>query len=871
MRPFSVIPESPEALVSANGTASTPDGRLLLLLPPAGNCDLLISRTDPPVTMEDFESCLNLFGKTGVLQQTLPESAGIEVAGDRFVVSWSTGNTLHCATTLFPLRPGSEWARSSLDFEGKTVVEQILAPRADTAAILYHETRPDPARSSLGVALRADGTLRAIRLRESADGLYSPRGCYLADGSLEVTWTRSELYPTIEYTRIKSVNEPAEIRTLHEGTNADLLAREGKLFVTSEQEDETIRVDLMKDGNLIDSHRLAGKGCLRPCLKTDIHGVVWLFANDVDQRQLTYRRFLGHGFSPEAQCAGAPGKWWMSMERSISLHTTGAEAGWAVLGSEYLSEDRLLTSGPRQYRTCFDFLPVPRLSVDDSRHVLFLDLLEVAEMENLDRQVATAVRSEANPLKLNGPPGSHDAAWVDYATVLHESGKFRMWYCCNTDDFERTWNLCYAESDDGVEWRKPELNLVEYKGSGKNNLLLPPEYNAAVPIVFRDDEENDRSRRYKMIFTAEDKGGPDWYLTHSDDGIHWEMPPKRLWGRTPGPNQVVHGFNPWIEPLLSLFKDPLTTHPDFKWKIYGQDRWAAHPHEVSPKTRNLSMAHGPDPTRLKGYHGNPLLDPRTGSNEDQIHGGLVQPYEGLYLCLYQHWKGDDWEVDLRLAASRDGIHFARIQPEVPVLPLAPRGAWDSGMLCTPASFFTHDGKIQLYYRGSVGTLATGRILFSAADSSQLQKHEYWRMMTGLAHLRQDGFAFVTLARPRQHAQPLKYMDVPKYRTPMRGLLKTIPINCSGLNGHKLHVNIENFAPEAAYLSVQISDAASGEPLPGYRFSDCDSIGQSSIDQVVTWKENSSLEEISSGSMRLEFQLYGAQDSPQLYSFWFDQK
>ena len=149
MRSFSVIPESPDALVGANGTASTPDGKLQLLLPPASNCELLISRTDPPVTMEDFESGPTLFGETGMLDTAIPDSAGISAPGDRFLVSWSTGKTLHCATTPFPLRSGSDWDRSSLEFEGKIVVEQILTPKADTVSILYHETRSDPAQSNL--------------------------------------------------------------------------------------------------------------------------------------------------------------------------------------------------------------------------------------------------------------------------------------------------------------------------------------------------------------------------------------------------------------------------------------------------------------------------------------------------------------------------------------------------------------------------------------------------------------------------------------------------------------------------------------------------------------------------------------------------
>jgi len=32
--------------------------------------------------------------------------------------------------------------------------------------------------------------------------------------------------------------------------------------------------------------------------------------------------------------------------------------------------------------------------------------------------------------------------------------------------------LCYAESDDGINWRRPELGLVEFDGSTRNNILL---------------------------------------------------------------------------------------------------------------------------------------------------------------------------------------------------------------------------------------------------------------------------------------------------------------------------------------------------------------------------------------------------------------
>src|SRR5262245_44333254 len=56
------------------------------------------------------------------------------------------------------------------------------------------------------------------------------------------------------------------------------------------------------------------------------------------------------------------------------------------------------------------------------------------------------------------------------ASLLQDNGKFRLWYGVshgirNGEEYA----VAYAESDDGVNWRKPELGLVEYEGSTQNN------------------------------------------------------------------------------------------------------------------------------------------------------------------------------------------------------------------------------------------------------------------------------------------------------------------------------------------------------------------------------------------------------------------
>jgi hypothetical protein len=66
-----------------------------------------------------------------------------------------------------------------------------------------------------------------------------------------------------------------------------------------------------------------------------------------------------------------------------------------------------------------------------------------------------------------------------YGTVLKQGDTFRMWYLGMHEpeivkgQAPGWWRpMCYAESKDGVTWTKPELGLVDFNGSKKNNICL---------------------------------------------------------------------------------------------------------------------------------------------------------------------------------------------------------------------------------------------------------------------------------------------------------------------------------------------------------------------------------------------------------------
>jgi hypothetical protein len=159
-------------------------------------------------------------------------------------------------------------------------------------------------------------------------------------------------------------------------------------------------------------------------------------------------------------------------------------------------------------------------------------------------------------------------------------------------------------------------------------------------------------------------------------------------------------------------------------------------------------------------------------------------------------------------------------------------------------------------------------LEATTDSPFRADREIWRMMTGLARFRRDGFAYLTLPKPRQLPQPRHHKTVPKYQLSVRGFLRTIPFEAKGIAKRALHLNVENYAPGFANLRVQLRAAESGEILSGYTFADCEPVDQPSLDHVVKWGGSQSLEGIAVNAIQIEIQFHGALNSPQLYSLWF---
>src|SRR6185437_3965272 len=102
-----------------------------------------------------------------------------------------------------------------------------------------------------------------------------------------------------------------------------------------------------------------------------------------------------------------------------------------------------------------------------------------------------------------------------------------MWYAAYDHNYhiDADGVLCYAESNDGVRWRKPELGLMDYDGSKQNNLVLGKDSHGA--CVFLDPRAV-AAERYKIAYVR--LVNKRWLVFGgtSADGIHWTLGDKPL-------------------------------------------------------------------------------------------------------------------------------------------------------------------------------------------------------------------------------------------------------------------------------------------------------------------------------------------------------
>ena len=138
-----------------------------------------------------------------------------------------------------------------------------------------------------------------------------------------------------------------------------------------------------------------------------------------------------------------------------------------------------------------------------------------------------------------------DAPWEGNASgfqsVFQDGPLYRMYYRglhysnggrLTTPLKPHPYYLCYAESDDGIHWRRPKLGLFEFNGSKANNIILTSEFLADIggdpahTAVFKDaNPDCPADEKYKIVVVGSKPRG--LYLLKSADGLHFSLLTKK--------------------------------------------------------------------------------------------------------------------------------------------------------------------------------------------------------------------------------------------------------------------------------------------------------------------------------------------------------
>ncbi len=288
-----------------------------------------------------------------------------------------------------------------------------------------------------------------------------------------------------------------------------------------------------------------------------------------------------------------------------------------------------------------------------------------------------------------------------YGTVLRDqtTGLFRIWY---TGIKPRTMAR-YAESGDGIIWRKPVVADERWVDVNCTNAVIEGQF----PVVISDSEADDPLDRYRMFIW---NGRMD--LFRSEDGIVWQRHPARwnpVW-----PIETGEGLGEVPIP----FWDPVRQEYIAMTRIWTGPRPKAHERSwnadrgeyIKPSSGNLRMiGRGTSPDGIF------WTGPDIVYNCDDLDPLASQPYEfaawpyadrhlGLVGILHSARHPDQSLANtlrLYLAWSTDGCYtWSRLSDRLQeFVPLGDDGDWDGGMVTQPTRLTEVDDEWWCYYGG----------------------------------------------------------------------------------------------------------------------------------------------------------------------------
>ena len=379
------------------------------------------------------------------------------------------------------------------------------------------------------------------------------------------------------------------------------------------------------------------------------------------------------------------------------------------------------------------------LQIGDRRQFFFDDLM-LEQVQDVTRRFYSPEKVSDKPMIKSDQPWEHVTYFTCNAwNVIYDPKDkiFKCWYedwtvdqpknahswIRETDgkfcvDFHGTWTsrLCYAESKDGINWKKPALGIIKENGHDTNIVIGGKLGAAHCTYVMLDKAEKDPKKRFKALFEyrrliAENDmaGSGAFKVASSPDGIHWN----------------IYDDATRFGSCGAVLGDVVTVSRDPESGIY----WANNRHPYMCASSVQDQRKPKQPSWLSPVHLHKLAQENRrrvfrAESVDLLNWTTPQPLvvpdrkwdnmDDTFYGMEQFQVGDDWVgllnvfhmtdnyLDVQLTYSRDGKRFQRIRPGQPWLTRSgpDTKTWDSTMVVICSKPIVVGDELYVYYGGS---------------------------------------------------------------------------------------------------------------------------------------------------------------------------